>query len=219
VSNYEDLIPGLTLPDPDDRHVLAAAIRAGADAIVTLNLADFPPEALAKYDIEALHPDELIDRLLDFDCEVIRAEVKLDRQSLKNPPKSVEEYLSDLERHGLRQTVASFRRFYSEKICFSADRGCDPHLTPSVTPPGGRDLSGDLHVSLSRSRLPWWILRRSLESLATRWLGVAPRLGERRSFRTVATRAAQCWRLGFVGLPVPDLDAREPTGRELTHGW
>jgi len=107
VSNYEDLIPGLTLPDPDDRHVLAAAIRAGADAIVTFNLADFPQEVLAKYDIEAMHPDEFIDRLLDLDSEAVRAAVKLDRESLKKPPKSVDEYLADLERQGLRQTVAA----------------------------------------------------------------------------------------------------------------
>ena len=42
VTGYEFLIPRLTLPDPDDRHVLAAAIRAGADLIVTANLSDFP---------------------------------------------------------------------------------------------------------------------------------------------------------------------------------
>src|SRR5689334_18975619 len=47
VTGYEDLIETLDLPDPDDRHVLAAAIRAGADVIVTTNLADFPKEALA----------------------------------------------------------------------------------------------------------------------------------------------------------------------------
>jgi predicted nucleic acid-binding protein len=116
VSNYEDLIPGLTLPDPDDRHVLAAAIHAGADVIVTFNLVDFPAEVLAKYDIEALHPDELIDRLLDLDSEAVCAAVKLDRQSLKKPPKSVDEYLADLERQGLFQTVAMLRQFYSEKI-------------------------------------------------------------------------------------------------------
>jgi hypothetical protein len=116
VNNYEDLIPGLTLPDPDDRHVLAAAIRADANVIVTFNLADFPPEVLAKYDIEALHPDDLVDRLLELDSEAVCGAVKLDRQSLKKPPKSVDEYLADLERQGLLRTVAMLRRFYLEKI-------------------------------------------------------------------------------------------------------
>lgn len=42
VSGYEPLIEGLKLPDPDDRHVLAAAIKAGAQVIVIRNLRDFP---------------------------------------------------------------------------------------------------------------------------------------------------------------------------------
>jgi predicted nucleic acid-binding protein len=115
VTDYEELIPALTLPDPDDRHVLAAAIRAGADMIVTFNLRDFPPETLTKYGIEVLHPDELIDRLLDIDVEAVCFAVKNDRESLKKPPKSVVEYLADLERQGLPRAAASFRRL-AEKI-------------------------------------------------------------------------------------------------------
>jgi len=115
VSNYEDLIPALTLPDPDDRHVLAAAIRARADAIVTFNLVDFPPKTLAKYDIEVLHPDELISRLFDLDFEVVCAAAKLDRGNLRKPPKSADEYLAVLERQGLPKTVASLRPL-SQKI-------------------------------------------------------------------------------------------------------
>ena len=60
VTDYDDLIEPLELPDPDDRHVLAAAIRCGASVIVTRNLKDFPAETLSKYGIEAQHPDEFI---------------------------------------------------------------------------------------------------------------------------------------------------------------
>jgi hypothetical protein len=58
VSGYEELIPGIDLPDPDDRHVVAAAIRAGAQGIVTLNLKDFPRDRLKPLGLEAVHPDD-----------------------------------------------------------------------------------------------------------------------------------------------------------------
>ncbi len=64
--------------------------------------------------IHVLHPDNLVDRLLD--SEAVCAAVKLDRQSLKKPPKSVDEYLSDLERQGLLRTVVMLRRSYLEKL-------------------------------------------------------------------------------------------------------
>jgi hypothetical protein len=66
VTGYEDLIPGLQLPDPDDRHVLAAAIRGHADVIVTINLRDFPSDSIGAFGIEAQHPDEFILHLLDL---------------------------------------------------------------------------------------------------------------------------------------------------------
>jgi len=66
VSGFEKLIPSLELPDPDDRHVLAAAIRGRCDVIVTYNLSDFPAEKLAEYDIEAQHPDEFIGHLCNL---------------------------------------------------------------------------------------------------------------------------------------------------------
>src|SRR5690554_3578464 len=60
VYGYEPLIEGLSLPDLDDRHVLAAAIRCNANAIVTFNLKDFPEDSLRPYDIEVIHPDDFI---------------------------------------------------------------------------------------------------------------------------------------------------------------
>ncbi len=111
VTGYEHLIDGLTLPDANDRHVLAAAIHAGADLIVTANLADFPPEELAKHGIEALPPDRFIVLLLDLDPQTVCAAAKTQRASLKNPPMSVDEFLATLERQGLSATVAALRNY------------------------------------------------------------------------------------------------------------
>jgi hypothetical protein len=53
VEGYEKLIPALTLPDPDDRHILAAAIRSSSSVIVTYNLKDFPTKTIKEYGIVA----------------------------------------------------------------------------------------------------------------------------------------------------------------------
>lgn len=111
VTGYEPLIGGLTLPDPDDRHVLAAAILSGADTIVTFNLKDFPEEALKPYGIKAQHPDEFLNCQLDLAPNVVCAATKKQRGSLKNPTMNVEEYLASLERQGLAQTVSSLREY------------------------------------------------------------------------------------------------------------
>lgn len=111
VTGYEDLIDSLTLPDPDDRHVLGAAIRAGAQVIVTYNLADFPAETLARFDIEAQHLDDFLVGLLDLAPGAVCAAVKAQRESLRNPPKTAEELLATLEAQGLTQAVACLRQF------------------------------------------------------------------------------------------------------------
>jgi hypothetical protein len=111
VTGYEEWIESLSLPDPDDGHVLAAAIHAGADVIVTCNLKDVPAEALARFGIEAQHPDDFLVHLLDEAPGVVCAAVKQRRESLRNPPKTAEELLATLENHGLTQAVARLRRF------------------------------------------------------------------------------------------------------------
>lgn len=111
VEGYEDLIAGLQLPDPNDRHVLAAAIRAGADVIVTANLKHFPPSSLASYGIDAQHPDPFVRHLVDLAPGRVCVAVKTHRQGLKNPPKTVPQYLETLERQALPETVAALREF------------------------------------------------------------------------------------------------------------
>lgn len=111
VTGYEELIAGLTLPDQDDRHVLAAAIRSGASVIVTMNLKDFPPAALSKYEIEAQHPDEFLYDLMDLDSAAVLTAVNKHRASLKNPTHTAPEYLDMLERQGLTQTCRKLQAF------------------------------------------------------------------------------------------------------------
>lgn len=111
VTGYEWRIPELQLPDPDDRHVRAAAIHAGAEVIVTSNLADFPRPTLAAYGIQAEHPDTFILRLLESAPQLVCDAARRQRESLKNPPLSVDAYLKSLERQGIPRTVAALRPF------------------------------------------------------------------------------------------------------------
>ena len=105
VDEYDTLIPGLNLPDPDDRHVLAAAIRCGASAIITFNQKDFPDQVLAPFGIEALHPDEFVADLLDLDAGAVVTAAQRQRAQLRNPPVDVSLYLDILQHQGLPKSA------------------------------------------------------------------------------------------------------------------
>ncbi len=109
VVGYKPLIASLELPDRNDRHVLAAAIRCGASVIVTLNLADFPAHALANFRIEAQHPDDFVLALLQAFPGFVLEAARTHRASLKNPPKTQEEYLTELNAQGLAKSVSLLR--------------------------------------------------------------------------------------------------------------
>jgi predicted nucleic acid-binding protein len=111
VSGYEHLIASISLPDEDDRHVVAAAIHARADCIVTYNLKDFPAGSLATYNLEALHPDEFINFQFDLDDASVIVAAQSCCRRLKNPPKTAEEYLDTLGALGLPKTVGALRPF------------------------------------------------------------------------------------------------------------
>lgn len=115
VKGYDALIPTLTLPDPKDRHVLAAAIHAGASWIVTFNLSDFPATALSHHGIRAISPDEFIFHLFTTRQDLALFAVKRHRESLSRPAKTVDEYLATLEKQKLPKTVA-FLQDYRDKI-------------------------------------------------------------------------------------------------------
>ena len=109
VSGYEPLVEGLHLPDADDRHVLAAAIRAGAQVIVTSNLKDFPEDVLDPLGIEAQSPDEFVVSVLDLNETRVIEALHEQASSLRNPPQSVEDVLRTLENQGLVRAAAEIR--------------------------------------------------------------------------------------------------------------
>lgn len=113
VDGYDVLIPSVALPDPHDRHVLAAAIHRSADVIVTLNLKDFPAAVLQAHNVEAVHPDDFIHYQFDLDRAAITAAVSHCRRRLTRPPMTPDEYLAILKRNGLVQTATDLKPFAS----------------------------------------------------------------------------------------------------------
>jgi len=114
VEEYEHRINGLSLPDPDDRHVLAAAIEIEAGYIVTNNLSDFPARILGSKGICAYSPDDFIMMLYrKHPVDVVRV-VKTLRASLSNPPRTPEELLDDFQNGGLQQVAKEMEGYLSE---------------------------------------------------------------------------------------------------------
>jgi hypothetical protein len=111
VTGYGDLMPGLKLPDENDRHVLAAAIKCGASVIVTSNLKDFPVDYLAMFGIEPQHPDDFIACQFDLNKAVGCGAIKRLRQRLRRPPTSIGDYIRTLEKLHLPQTVHRLKVF------------------------------------------------------------------------------------------------------------
>ena len=106
VEGYEGLIPALNLPDENDRHVLAAAIRAGAQLIVTENQRDFPVEALRPYEVETVTADAFLVSTFDLYPSQALAALSTMRREYRNPAMHPDQFIQHLQRNGLVQLVA-----------------------------------------------------------------------------------------------------------------
>ena len=111
VEGYEPLIEAVTLPDPEDRHVLAAALRAHAQMIVTSNLRDFPGEELGKWNIEAKHPDDFLVDQFHLDAIALHVVVQQIADDATRPPMTFSDVLDGLERCGVALATALLRRY------------------------------------------------------------------------------------------------------------
>jgi predicted nucleic acid-binding protein len=95
VGDYEALIPSMTNNEPD-RHVLAAAVAARADVLVTLNVRHFPPESCEPYGLEVQTPDEFLAYSFDLAPEVMTNVFLTQVAELKRPTFTVNKALVTL---------------------------------------------------------------------------------------------------------------------------
>lgn len=109
VTGYRALVDGLTC-DPKDRHVLAAAVRADAAAIVTFNTADFPASSLEPFDLEALDPDTFLLDQLDLAPPAVLDELERQAAANRREPATVPALLDALERAGVPAFADEVRR-------------------------------------------------------------------------------------------------------------
>ena len=109
VTNYEKLANSIELPDPDDRHVVAAAIVGHADAIVTFNIKDFPQAVMQLYGIEVQHPDEFVMNQLQLQKIPALSAIKKMRARWTNPQRPAEELIAAFEKRGLPLTADLLR--------------------------------------------------------------------------------------------------------------
>jgi predicted nucleic acid-binding protein len=108
VHDFEEMIDFVELPDPNDRHVVAAAIKSKANAIITFNKKDFPNDYLSPYNLVAYDPDAFITLLDELSSEIVREAFNNQLVSLKNPPKTKDELISILEKCGLKKAALLF---------------------------------------------------------------------------------------------------------------
>ena len=112
VVKYESLIESVKLPDENDRHVVAAAIKCNANVIGTYNLKDFPNEYLNSIGLSAVDPDTFIADMIDLSpekcCDAFREMVL----SKKKPPYDEPQYLEILKRNGLIQTAEELAKYF-----------------------------------------------------------------------------------------------------------
>lgn len=109
VRGWEAHMDGLAVPDPDDRHVLAAALASNAATILTMNLRDFPAASPAPHGIDAAHPDNFLCGLHDADPEAMRSSTEAAHANLSRSVASWAAYLDVLEHQGLPRYARRLR--------------------------------------------------------------------------------------------------------------
>lgn len=109
ISGYEGHIPAVHLPDPDDRHVVAAGITAGASVILTWNLRDFPATELKKHGLRGQTPDAFLAGLYDEAPDLLIGSLANARRNLNKSRISAAGFIEILNNQKLGQLARRVR--------------------------------------------------------------------------------------------------------------
>ncbi len=109
IVDYEPFIEGIELPDKNDRHVVAAAIRGNADAIVSMNTKDFPLSVLSKFDLELQTPDQFVLNQIMLHPPIALTAIKRMRLRWERPSFTASDMVDLFEKRHLAQTAAHLR--------------------------------------------------------------------------------------------------------------
>lgn len=152
VDDFEHLIPNMTC-DAKDRHVLAAAIRGGADTVVTFNLKDFPPASVADHGVEVVHPDTFLTRLLAERPGDAIAALRRGTADLRNPTQTLEELLASLT-----ATVPIFANLAADVAASPAESPSPVAALVSANPQETVAAFGELGdlTNPAQVALAWW---------------------------------------------------------------
>jgi hypothetical protein len=114
VSGYEEHIPNVILPDPHDRHVVAAGIAAKATLILTWNLRHFPENKLKKFGLRKMNPDEFLSELFDKAPELMIGSLANARRNLSKTRVSASDFISIVENQKLAQLAKRLQKYISD---------------------------------------------------------------------------------------------------------
>lgn len=114
ITGYEPLVEAIRLPDVGDRHVVAAAVKSDAQAIVTFNTKDFPNESIGRYHLEVIHPDDFFVHQIDLDPIAAVHVIRELSEDLKAPSRTPSEIVEGLEARGLAVTASRLRQLLFE---------------------------------------------------------------------------------------------------------
>ena len=131
VTGHEYLVDNLDLPDPDDRHVLAAAIHGECDLLVTENTRDFPDKSVEDADLRVITVDDALTSLAEEQREDIKEIVATQIAALRRPPSTVEAFIDRLAARapnaamtiGSALGIAKYERILADTRDARGDRG------------------------------------------------------------------------------------------------